>query len=169
MSNISNLIKSRETNIGIKYPIAFHKQTESLVNISDVTDDNNRELICFECKGNFIAVRKHQTPHFKHKPNSKCEGNVESYIHWLTKEVFKEITEMEIPEICKDDLTFNQREKLDNQVNRLIEKHVPENLQRKFMNDINLTRESYQTAVVDLVRYHAVTPSLAANHHVSYR
>lgn len=116
----------------IKYPIAFHKESEKLIDISDVTDDNKTDLICLECKENFVAVRKHQTPHFKHKPNSKCKGNVESYIHWVTKEVFKEINEIELPEIFKDNLTDNQREKLDNQVNSLIKKNVPENLHLNF-------------------------------------
>jgi hypothetical protein len=116
----------------IKYPIAFHKQTEKLVDISDVTDDNKTEFICVECKDSFVAVRKHQTPHFKHKPNSSCKGNVESNIHWLTKEVFKEIKEIELPEIFKDNLTYNQRKILDNEVSNLIEKNVPENLHSEF-------------------------------------
>jgi len=120
----------------IKYPIAFHKQSEKLIDIYDVTDDNKTDLICLECRENFVAVRKHQTPHFKHKPNSKCKGNVESYIHWVTKEVFKEIKEIELPEIFKDNLTDNQREKLDNQVNSLIKKNVPENLHLKFRKDL---------------------------------
>lgn len=120
----------------IKYPIAFHKQSEKLIGISDVTDENKTELICKECKEGFIAVRKHQTPHFKHKPNSKCKGNVETYIHWITKEVFKEIKEFELPEIYKYNLTENQREKLNNQVNNLIENNVPKNLRFKFSENL---------------------------------
>jgi len=120
----------------IKYPIAFHKQSEKLINISDVTDANKTDLICLECRENFIAVRKHQTPHFKHKPNSVCKGNVETYIHWVTKEIFKEINEFELPEIFIDNLTDNQREKLDNEVNNLIKKKVPENLHLKFRKDL---------------------------------
>lgn len=120
----------------IKYPIAFHKKSEKLVDISDVTDENKKELICLECKESFVAVRKHQTPHFKHKTNSKCKGNVESYIHWVTKEVFKKIKEIELPEIFKDNLTDTQREKLNNKVNSLIEKQVPKNLHLKFRRDL---------------------------------
>ena len=120
----------------IKYPIAFHKQSEKLIDISDVTNDNKTELICLECKESFVAVRKHQTPHFKHKPNSKCKGNVESYIHWVTKEVFKEIKEIELPEIFIDNLTDIQREKLNIKVKSLIEKNVPENLHLKFRRDL---------------------------------
>jgi len=101
-----------------------------------VTDENKTELICLECKENFIAVRKHQTPHFKHKPNSKCKGNVETYIHWITKEVFKEIKEIELPEIFIYNLTENQREKFDNQINILIKNNVPRNLQIKFRKNL---------------------------------
>jgi len=116
----------------IKYPIAFNKLTQKLVNISDATNENKADLICQECVESFIAVLNHQTPHYKHKPNSKCKGNIESYIHWVTKEIFKQITQIELPEIFKDNLSDNQREKLDKQVNKLIEQNVPKNLHLKF-------------------------------------
>jgi hypothetical protein len=124
------------SNNNIKYPIAFHKISEKLIDISEVTDDHKSELICIECEESFIAIRKHQTPHFKHKPGSNCKGNVESYIHRLAKEVFKNIKEIELPEIFKDDLPYNQKEKLYNQVNNLIRTNVPENLQVKFRKDL---------------------------------
>ena len=120
----------------IKYPIAFHKQSEKLIDISDVNDNNKTDLICLECQENFVAVQNHPTPHFKHKPNSKCKGKIESYIHWVTKEIFKEINEIELPEIFKDNLTNNQKDKLDNQVNNLIKKNVPENFHFRFRKNL---------------------------------
>ncbi len=120
----------------IKYPIAFNKLTEKLVDLTDVTNENKTDLICLECKENFIAVLNHPTPHFKHKPNSKCKGNVESYIHWVAKETFKQITQIELPGIFKDNLTENQRKKLDDQVNQLIEQNIPKTLHLEFRRSL---------------------------------
>jgi hypothetical protein len=124
-------------NIYIKYPIAFHKITKELVDIADVTNDNKMHLICQECKENFIAVQNHPTPHFKHKPKSTCKGNVETYLHWLAKDTFKLINEIELPEIFIHNLTYIQRVKLKEDINRLVIKHnVPKALQLKFKNEL---------------------------------
>jgi hypothetical protein len=133
----------------IKYPIAFNKETKKLVYISNVVNDDKNDLICLECKESFIAILKHQTPHFKHKPNSKCIGNVESYIHWVTKEVFKEIKEIEVPRIFKDNLTNSQRKKIDNQVNSLIEEHVPKNLHLKFRKNLKKNISESRTLKIE--------------------
>ena len=111
----------------IEYPIGFNIQSQKLINISDVINENKKDIICLDCNESFIAVRNHQTPHFKHKPNTKCEGNFETYIHWVTKEVFKEIKEIEIPEIEIKNLTSKQKEQLENKINNLIKSNLPLN------------------------------------------
>lgn len=125
----------------IKYPEAFDKLNEKLVNICNTTEENKTNLICKECEENFIAVLNHQTPHFKHKPNSSCEGTVESYIHWLTKEVFKNIEEIEVPKLLIDDLVEKQREKFQLAYNRIIDSKIPEKLRLHFKSKLkrNLT------------------------------
>lgn len=124
------------SNTYIKYPIAFNIKTKKLVEILKVTAENKSDLVCLECNENFVGVLNHQTPHFKHKPKSNCQGNVESYIHWITKEVFKELTEIELPEIFKDNLNHKDRQRLDSKVNELIEKNVPRTLQLKFRGSL---------------------------------
>lgn len=130
---VINLKRKFPLNINyIKYPIAFNKQTEKLIDITDVTNNNKLDLICLDCKEDFVAVLNHKTPHFKHKPNSKCNGNVESYIHWVTKELFNQITQIELPEIFIDNLNRNQRDKLVKQLSKLINHNVPKSFHFEF-------------------------------------
>ena len=119
-------------NINVKYPIAFHKLIKKLIHISEVTDDNVTALICGECKEDFIVVRNHNTPHFRHKSTTKCKGSYETYLHWVTKEVFKEIKEIELPKIFKEDILKYLRVRLDNKVNKLVEDNVPKHFHSKF-------------------------------------
>jgi len=112
----------------IKYPIAYNIETKGLVNISDVTSENKKDLICFECKEHFNCILNHDTPHFRHKPGSNCPGNVESYLHWLTKECFKLIKEIELPEIFISNLSQADQKELKNEIDVILEQNVPDNL-----------------------------------------
>ncbi|MEE9407301.1 MAG: hypothetical protein V3V28_04405 [Polaribacter sp.] len=125
----------------IKYPTAFNKLTEKLVNIANATKENKANLICKDCGESFNAVLNYQTPHFRHKPNSSCEGTVESYIHWLTKEVFKEIMVIEVPGLLISDLAEKQREKFQLVYNKIIDPNIPEELRSHFKSELkrNLT------------------------------
>jgi len=116
----------------IKYPIALNKETQELIEIKKVTDDNRKDLICKDCNDNFVAVLNHPTPHFKHKPNSSCKGNEESYIHWVTKEIFKQIKEIELPELFINDLPEKHREKFQITKNKIIDPNVPETFRSEF-------------------------------------
>ncbi|WP_405247831.1 hypothetical protein [Cellulophaga sp. Asnod2-G02] len=127
----------------IKYPVAFNISEDSLVEIKHVTNQNRLKLSCPECKNSFIAVSNHKTPHFKHKPNSICSGSPESYLHWLTKEVFKEITEIEIPKLVIDDLPEKSRQNFQLKYNKIIDLHVPESLRSKFKK--SLKKELYKS------------------------
>ncbi len=115
------------TKNNIKYPIAYNKLTKELVNISDVTEHNKTHLICKDCEGVFISYLNHKTPHFKHKSITNCE-KVESYIHWVTKEVFRNIDTIKLPKIFKTDLTETQRKELKTAIDNLINDKVPETL-----------------------------------------
>jgi len=91
---------------GIHIPIALSRETNKLVNAKDVL--HGEDCYCTECNGDLYAVNKEkiQRAHFRHKPDSNCKfkNNYESYIHWLTKEVFKEIDTIELPVISTSDL-----------------------------------------------------------------
>lgn len=123
-------------NRTIKYPIAYNKVTKKLIEIKDVNDEDRKSLICKECNEGFVAVLDHQTPHFKHKPNSSCKGANESYIHWVTKELFKELEEIELPDFEIDELPEKEREKFQLMKNSVIDKNVPETYRIKFKNDL---------------------------------
>ena len=125
------------SNHNIKYPIAVSKTTGKLIDIESASDYDKKSLICPDCKDGFIAVLNHQTPHFKHKPNSNCSGNVETYLHWITKEIFKTITEIELPDISKENLTNKQEERLEYSINQLlIQNNVPSTAFAKFKKEL---------------------------------
>lgn len=132
----------------IKYRIGFDIETEKLINILDVTNEKKKDIICLECKENFISVRNHQSPHFKHKSNTKCKGSFETYIHWITKEVFKAIKEIDIPEIEIKNLTEKQQEKLKYEVNNLIKNNLPINRRSKFR--ANLKQQMSESRVFQI-------------------
>jgi len=125
----------------IKYPVAFNQVTKKNVPIDEVTKDNRLKLICPVCKDNFIAIINHRTPHFRHKPNTECSGSLESYIHWLTKEVFKQIGELEMPELLIDDLPEKHRQKFQLDFNAILDTNIPYSFQGEFKKGLkaNLT------------------------------
>lgn len=87
-------------------PIAIQKNTNKIVDIKDVPNGLECNCFCPDCKEDLIAVNREikQKAHFRHSPDSKCSSNGETYIHWLTKEVFKNIKQMLLPPITSNDL-----------------------------------------------------------------
>ncbi len=88
----------------IKIPIAKSRTTDKLLNIKDVQSGLKCNCYCDLCKGDLVAVNDEgnkQRPHFRHTAESNCAHNnsYESYIHWLTKEVFKEMSSISLPKI----------------------------------------------------------------------
>ena len=65
---------------------------------------------CFLCNESLIAVNREikQRAHFRHFKESKCSINFETYLHWLSKELFKEINHIFLPPIRMSDLSSNQ-------------------------------------------------------------
>nr|WP_298332572.1 hypothetical protein [uncultured Christiangramia sp.] len=121
----------------IKYPVALNLINNEIIPTKNVTEQNRPNLICPVCKDKFTAVLNHQTPHFKHKPHINCSGSVETYVHWLAKELFKKIKEFEIPELMIDDLPEKHRQKFQ----RNFDSNVPETFRGEFKKGLknNLT------------------------------
>jgi hypothetical protein len=92
----------------IKIPIAISKNTGRLVNVIDVPNGLECNCYCAQCEESLIAVNREikQKAHFRHKNNSHCEfnKNFESYLHWLVKEVFKNINNVSLPPIKSTDI-----------------------------------------------------------------
>jgi hypothetical protein len=86
----------------LMYPIALHKGTQKLVNIDDVVNGKACNCYCYECKQDMIAINNENNTvqsHFRHDNNSNCSVSFESYLHWLTKEIFKETNVIKLPEL----------------------------------------------------------------------
>lgn len=84
-----------------KIPIAVLKNTDCVVNVKDVPNGSGCNCYCPICKGDLIAVNREikQKAHFRHASSNNCNLKGESYIHWLTKEVFKQINTFNTPPI----------------------------------------------------------------------
>lgn len=95
----------------LKYPIAKDKITNKLVNAKDAVNGKNCNCLCYHCEQELIAVNRvtKQREHFRHNLNSNCAGSYETYIHWLAKEVFKEIEFISLPEIEENSLYLNSK------------------------------------------------------------
>lgn len=85
----------------LMYPVALDRLSNKLVDVKDVESGKACNCYCFECKQDMVAIKNvtKQRPHFRHDPNSNCSINFETYIHWLTKELFKEIDVLNLPEL----------------------------------------------------------------------
>ena len=85
----------------IKYPIAVSKSTGTLIDAADAENGLSCNCYCKLCDEDMIAVNmgKKQRAHFRHDKNSNCTATYETYIHWLTKEIFKTIKQITLPEI----------------------------------------------------------------------
>jgi hypothetical protein len=125
----------------IRYPIAINKKSRELVNASQESKDNSNEYLCFHCKSDMYVVNKkegRQRPHFRHKSDAKCQANYETFIHWLAKEVFKDIKKIILPEIHYRDLNLNteQKKKFDENIQDLFVKYkVPKEFQMFYYHD----------------------------------
>ena len=91
----------------MKLPIAINKKTNELVNAQDVPNGLSCDCICPGCGEDLIAANegKIKAPHFRHiTANCSIGGNYESYVHWLSKEVFKHLDRITLPPIVFDDV-----------------------------------------------------------------
>lgn len=116
----------------IKFPIAISTETDMLIHISEVS--SGYDCYCFACKEKMVAVNKESNkviPHFRHKPGSNCSVRLETYLHWLAKEVLSKHTDfIELPEINSKHLLEDESSKI---LKILFKKYkVPKELQRKF-------------------------------------
>lgn len=92
-------------------PIAINRNTNKIVHVNDVEGGIKCNCCCPICNEDLIAINKEeniQRPHFRHNKNANCSSNGETYIHWLTKEVFKEINQIFLPSISSNDLEINK-------------------------------------------------------------
>lgn len=118
----------------IKFPIAISKATNFPVHINEVS--TGYDCYCFHCNENMVTVNSPKNkvaPHFKHKPNSNCSANFETFIHWLAKELLsKHIDAIELPEITTQNLYAKSDEKSIILDKLFIKYNVPKEFKTKF-------------------------------------
>lgn len=90
----------------IKFPIALKKEDHQLVNAKNVPSGLICSCYCPECKQDLIAItgKGKQRAHFRHQQDSQCRMNYETFIHWVTKEVFKTLKSIKLPPIHLSDV-----------------------------------------------------------------
>lgn len=129
-------------------PIAINRETNNIVHAKDVEEGLKCNCFCECCKEDLIAVNNienKQKAHFRHNKNSKCSSNGETYIHWLTKEVFKDINQIFLPPITYDDLQVNLKANDDfrNKLKNYFEKkELRPGFDRSIFTDFTLQSES---------------------------
>ena len=75
----------------LMFPYAIEKDSNKIVSPFEVKNGKQCNCVCFQCKQNMIAINNpenKQKPHFRHDVDSNCNVNFETYIHWVTKEIF---------------------------------------------------------------------------------
>lgn len=127
------------------FPIAISKDTSSLANILDVPNGKACNCYCDGCKQTLIAANNGEVrvAHFKHEKNdANCpfNTNYETYIHWLAKEIFKTLENINLPSIRFNNLSFNHQEHT-----KLV------NTFKKYLNDAGILESEYNSNQLSLV------------------
>ncbi|MDF0715757.1 hypothetical protein PY092_06330 [Muricauda sp. 334s03] len=145
------MLNKSSKNRVIKYPIAFDSLGGELVDLSLITDCNRAFIVCPECNSRFVAVINHQTPHFKHYGDHECSGTFESYIHKVVKELFKQITKIELPELQIKDLPEEHLRSFWQMRSRLLDTNIPLNQHRKFIDGLKDSLTEVKIVTIDRV------------------
>lgn len=118
----------------LMFPFAIEKLNNKIVSPLEVKNGKDCNCICFECNQNMIAINNpenKQKPHFRHDANSNCDVNFESFIHWITKEIFKTIDVFYIPEIDIDKIKIES-----NLVSLFNENYTPKKLREIIIDEL---------------------------------
>ena len=80
---------------------------------------------CFHCKNDLIAINNIENkriPHFRHRSDVNCSSSFESYVHWLTKEIFNEINILKVPKISFNNLNQDYLKEFEENFKNIFEK-----------------------------------------------
>jgi hypothetical protein len=142
----------------LKYPIAKDKITKKLTNAKDAVNGKNCNCSCYHCDQDLIAVNRvtKQREHFRHDNNSNCSASYESYIHWLTKEVFKEIEYISLPDIQENYLLANSKYNLNEFYDQYkLPDYIRDQLNQDLVAKINNRLKNIKINTVELEKKYA--------------
>lgn len=118
------------------FPYAIEKATYKIVSPTEVPNGKECNCICFNCNEDLIAINNpenKQRPHFRHDQNTNCDINFESYLHWLSKEIFKRIDTFYLPEMDIEGI----KQKIETKLLPLFNNHkTPKQLREIIINDL---------------------------------
>ena len=157
----------------IKYPLAIAKETEEIVNATEVPNGLNCNCYCHFCNEPLIAINSNgkkesnkQKDHFRHNVKTKCTANYETFIHWLSKYVIKSLDYIILPCIYLGDIQdgnlFYERKKILNKYN--LNEHLVYFKNEKIQSerDLKITNceveKRYHTEIGDII------PDIVINH-----
>jgi len=129
----------------IRTPIALRISNGELVNAKDIHSDDECDWICFECGMELVGVNREenkQEPHFRHFNSGDCKVTGESYLHWVTKEVFKQMTSFKLPSPTFE--YFNEFKKclIEERKEYLILKKIPFKFDHQNLIEINFLNQT---------------------------
>lgn len=95
----------------LKYPIALSKMTNQIIEANKAFNGKKCNCVCPFCNNEMVAYNNGsiQRAHFRHSFDSNCSSSYETYIHWVTKEVFKEIKIIDLPNLEYGSICINLR------------------------------------------------------------
>ena len=138
-----------------RVPLVIDGDSNELIFIEDVRSGSKQNLVCFECGESMIPVNKEgniQKPHFRHK-NEECGVSFESYIHWLSKEIFQEIESLSFPSIDFESLFntyWNGTESFQSRIRDLFKKY---NLSDDFNNLNNFNILLQDVSIIKFIKF----------------
>jgi hypothetical protein len=138
----------------LKYPFAVDKYTQEFRYAGDVSSGNACNCYCKLCNRNMVAINNinnTQRPHFRHEASSNCSASYESYIHWITKEIFKNISVLSLPDLSFLNLDKDFRRKLF----QVFDNHnlpIPlrSRIKEHLIADINSKTKKFKVTSVDI-------------------
>ena len=137
----------------LKYPIAVDKISQELRYAGDVKNGRDCNCYCKLCKRNMIAINSggKQRSHFRHEANSNCSASYESYIHWVTKETFKEISTLSLPDLTFLNLDIDFRRKLFQLFDFYnLPIRMRDQIKEYLISDINLKTKDFKVTSVEI-------------------
>lgn len=119
----------------IHYPVAINQETNKPIHAAEIKVNTSYNCICFHCNENLTVInssKNKQRPHFRHKPESNCTANFETFIHWLTKVVFKNIKTIKLPAVTTNEINITYSF-IDVEIEKLYKKYkIPNELKCYF-------------------------------------
>jgi hypothetical protein len=96
------MFSGEQTKMSAKIFIAKEDQSESPIHIHDVSKNDNKQFVCFECGATLIPVKSEARKkdwHFRHFLQANCSGARDSALHSYAIQILLESSLIVLPKI----------------------------------------------------------------------